>query len=217
MTRFTCFILPLSIVGLSACGPSTPGTDPDPVLPPENVSTDILPDLPGMEANAATTSAPVETAVAEETDELELACATVTVDGLCNIGFGMDEAEAKAAYGGALSGDAAENTSCYYLLPAGAGYGRTFMMVDGTMQRIDVRDTSVETMEGAMVGMSLDLVDGLYEGGVRTPNKYAPANEDLKVDLGNDIYAIFEEGNDGKVRAYRVGMEPAVDFVEGCA
>lgn len=217
MTRFAYFILPLTIAGLAACGPSTPGTDPDPVLPPENTSTDAMPDLPGTETSTATTPAPTETAAVEETDELEVACSTVTVDGLCNIGFGMDDAEAKAAYGGEMSGDGTENASCYYLRPAGAGYGRIFMMVDGSMQRIDVRDTSVETMEGAMVGMSLDEVDDLYEGGVRTPNKYAPANEDLKVELGNDVYAIFEEGNDGKVRAYRVGKEPAVDFVEGCA
>ncbi|MGB3624647.1 MAG: hypothetical protein WA989_02395 [Henriciella sp.] len=197
---------------LAACGgPAENEAAKEAPTPPAD--TDLA-ELPGSEPATGAQTQPDDPATVAAAKE---ACSTLSADGLCNIEFGMSESEARAAYPGDLNGDARENTSCYYLLPAGAGYGTAFMMVDGSVKRIDIRDTSVATAAGAKVGMLLDEIDDLYPGGTRTPNKYAPANEDLKVDLGDGVFAIFEEGNQGRVRAYRLGIEPAVSFVEGCA
>lgn len=210
------FLAALAFAALAACGGPSGGEEgSDPAPAPAPASDADLPALPGETPATAPTTTPALSPAEEAA--AQAACATLTADGLCNIEFGMSEAEARAAFLGTLNGDATENSACYYLLPAGAGYGTAFMVVDGTVQRIDIRDTSVATGSGAKVGMLLDEVDDLYDGGTRTPNKYAPANEDLKVDLGDGVFAIFEEGNQGRVRAYRLGVEPAVSFVEGCA
>lgn len=203
-------LISLTVLALAACGgPSEPAEE---TTSDQAAVSEDLPELPGDEpAETAPQPDPAEEAAAQQ------ACATISSDGLCNIGFGMSEAEAREAYPGELNGDATENSACYYLLPAGAGYGTAFMMVEGNVKRIDIRDTSVATETGAKVGMLLDEVEDLYGGGTRTPNKYAPANEDLKIDLGDGVFAIFEEGNQGRVRAYRLGVEPAVSYVEGCA
>ncbi|MEQ9317403.1 MAG: hypothetical protein RLN72_16250, partial [Henriciella sp.] len=207
-----------AFAALAACGGPSGGeeaNDSAPAPVPAADSEADLPDLPGEAPATAPATAPALSPAEEAA--AEAACATLSAKGLCNIEFGMSDAEARAAFPGTLSGDATENSSCYYLLPTGAGYGTAFMVVDGTVQRIDIRDTSVATAAGAKVGMLLDDVDDLYDGGTRTPNKYAPANEDLKVDLEGGVFAIFEEGNQGRIRAYRLGIEPAVSFVEGCA
>lgn len=214
--KLTPLIASASLLALAACGPGG-SPDPEPITPPESTSADAVPDLPEPATQTASrTSRPAELTDAEKA-ELAEACSTVSAEGMCNVAFGMTADEAREAFPAELYGDATENSACYYLRPSQTDYGRAFMVVDGTVQRIDVRDRSVETLLGAAVGVSLNEVEEMYETTERTPNKYAPANDDLKADLGNGVFAVFEEGNDGKVRAFRIGQPPAVDYVEGCA
>ncbi len=215
-TQTLTLIASASLLVLAACGPGG-SPDPEPITPPENTIADTAGDtMPDLPEPASQKPAKVEMTEAEKA-ELAEACSTVSADGMCNVSFGMSADEAREAFPATLYGDDSQNASCYYLRPSETSYGRAFMIVDGTVERIDVRDKSVETLLGAGVGVSLNEVEEMYDNTERTPNKYAPANDDLKVDLGDGVFAVFEEDNNGKVRAFRVGQPPAVDYVEGCA
>lgn len=210
MTKSIAFLFAASLLAVTACG------QPEPSEPETSAE---LPALPGAEDDDAEAERPTSappTLSEEEKAEMDRACSTVSVEGMCNVAFGMTEEEAREAFPTELYGGVQENPSCYYLRPSATSYGRAFMVEGGTVQRVDVRDGSAKTLLGAGVGTPLDEVEAMYEDTQRTPNKYAPANDDLKADLGKGVYAVFEEGSDGKVRAFRVGLEPAVDFVEGC-
>lgn len=210
-------LVPAAAALLAVCDPSAPA-DPEPVTPPEQASVSGLPDLPDSQDSAGAdqdTSAPPQLDE-DERAEMDAACSTVTADGMCNISFGMTPDEAREAFPSELYGGPDANPACYYLRPSATDYGRAFMVVDEKIQRIDIRDDSVETLLGARVGLPLDEVEAMYEDTTRTPNKYAPGNDDLKADLGDGVFAVFETDNSGSVRAFRVGVEPPVDYVEGC-
>ncbi|GGD07864.1 hypothetical protein [Aquisalinus flavus] len=196
--------------------------------------------------DAATPAAPEETAseelTAEETDEViedleadmaslpvragdeDLAgadCDPATAEGYCGVLFGMSAGEARAAYPGGLVGGPDEDPygdpGCYYLNVAPENYEIGFMVVDGTVMRLDVRAPGVTTEAGAMVGMAAEDVLARYPDAERLPNKYTD-EDDIHVDLGNDAKAIFEqEVGEGTISRYRIGLAPPVDYVEGCA
>ena len=186
-------------VSLAACGPSG-----EPV--PERLPDETTATVPG---NVETLAAP-DAASADD-------CATLSADGLCGLRFGMDEGEVRAAYPGEIHGDQPADSACFFLRPQEASYGQLFMMDGGTLERIDISIPGIATPQGAEVGMMLEAVEGLYEDTERLPNKYVPDYEDLRVTLGDGLFAVFEQGEGGIVQAYRVGRAPAVDYVEGCA
>jgi len=144
---------------------------------------------------------------------------TVTSRGFRGVEFGMTAREASAAYPGGLVvlGDAsAPPGECYYIGPRQGSYAIAFMVVSGSVRRIDIHADAIETERGAGVGMPLDEVAALYPGARRQPDKYAPRNTNLIAPLDGPAHAVFEE-EDGRIRAYHVGLPPAVDYVEGCA
>lgn len=146
-------------------------------------------------------------------------CNTVSIDGYCKVAFGMTKDEAIAASPVPLDGlqyvdfDDPMESACYYLSPSDAV---GFMLVRDSVERIDVVAPGVRTPEGAQVGMSLDEVETLYPDSVREPNFYSAPDENLIAKLNDSVFVLFEEDSEGIIRAYRVGREPAVKFVEGC-
>ena len=147
-------------------------------------------------------------------------CDTVDPDGFCGVKFGMSAEEADAAFPGALVGEPVndiESEACFYKRRADDDYDVLFMFVDGAFARVDIRSPEIPTVAGAKVGMTLDAVQSLYPGSARKPDFYSAPAENLIVDLGGGSFAIFEEDAAGVVTAYRVGVKPAVDYVEGCA
>ena len=146
-------------------------------------------------------------------------CSVVSTGGYCGVKFGMIEEKARASYAGTLSEPEAyadgDEESCYYLSDESAD--AAFMIVDGVIERVDVFGRSVATSAGAKSGMALADVAALYPDARREANPYTAALEDLHADLGGGVFAVFEQDERGRVRHFRIGRKPAVDYIEGCS
>lgn len=205
---FRIFTAAACLAALASCGPSEG---------PDSASADMAEAPIGDASDDAAKQDRRDVQTEAGRGSVAVNCDTVSAEGFCGIAFGMSEAEARAGFEGELFGEPMAGSACFYLRTDEDAYGRAYMLVDGAVERIDIREEGVTTPEGASVGMAVDDVEALYDTTERTPNKYDPEKTVLKATLTHDAYAVFEEGDDGKVRAYRVGREPAVDYVEGCA
>lgn len=143
----------------------------------------------------------------------------VEVTGYGPIRIGMSIDEAVEALDGAV--DVPEELGgCDYIFPRGWPEGISVMVVDGRVVRIDVSQGQVLTAEGAGIGTTEQEIVEIYPGQVEVrPHKYTDGNY-LVVrpagPLGAEHRIVFE--TDGSVvERYRVGVLPAVEWVEGCA
>jgi hypothetical protein len=147
--------------------------------------------------------------------------ATVTGDGFGALRFGMKVAEAEAALGHKLTPfNAADEETCRYYRPEGALPGLSFMTADGVVVRLDVQDTQeIKTDAGAKIGDAESHVLDLYKGRVEVqPHKYTgPEGHYLVVKGGDGKVQLVFETDGAKVLNYRAGVEPQVQYVEGCS
>ena len=58
-------------------------------------------------------------------------------------------------------------------------------------------------------------VEGIYPDLKRQPNKFT-SRDDLIVQLSGDVRLVMETDEAGNVASYRIGLPPAVNYVEGC-
>jgi hypothetical protein len=68
--------------------------------------------------------------------------------------------------------------------------------------------------------MSVDQLDKLYGGALQsTPHKYVQGGHYLSIAASGVAPSklVFETDATGKVSAWRVGLVPQVDYVEGCS
>lgn len=144
----------------------------------------------------------------------------ITPRGLGPLRAGMTRAQAEAIVGGSLAIDGdGDWKGCAYtpadLLPPGA----RMMVEDGTIARIDITDTTISTAEGARIGDSEDRIRQLYRGRVfTTPHKYTDGHY-LTVKSTGDADSLFRivfETDSGRVKRFRAGRIPPVEYVEGC-
>ena len=147
---------------------------------------------------------------------------TVNGEGFAGVKFGMKVAEAEKALGhklAALGTDAAEG-DCSYVEPVGAYTGLAFMVIGGTIARVDVQETDkIVTDTGAKVGDTESHVLELYKGRTKVePHHYTGPEGHYVLVLGGDGKAqIVFETDGGKVVGYRAGRQPEVEWVEGCS
>jgi hypothetical protein len=146
---------------------------------------------------------------------------TVTGDGFGQMRFEMKVAEAEAALGHKLTPlNAADEEACRYYRPDGAFQGLSLMTADGIVVRLDVQDTAeIKTDAGAKIGDSEAQVLELYKGRVEVqPHKYTgPEGHYLVVKGGDGKVQLVFETDGAKVLSYRAGVEPQVQYVEGCS
>ena len=81
-------------VTLASCGPGTP-TDPAPITPPENVTSEMVPGVDAGDGVSIGDTEPAQSAAAETAG-----CTSVDADGFCGVEFGMTAEEAKASFEG---------------------------------------------------------------------------------------------------------------------
>lgn len=153
--------------------------------------------------------------VADEADE-------ASFKGYGNLVLGNSEAETRAAWGGELSGAAPADGNCHYLLPKWVGDRRElgFMIEDGRFVRYDVGTPKQAAPGGGKVGMSLEQLNALYHGALKAaPHKYLEGGQTLSLEASwvSQAKLVFELDAAGKVIGWRVGLEPQVDYVEGCS
>jgi hypothetical protein len=144
---------------------------------------------------------------------------TVTPAGVGPVRFGMTVANARAALRDSLAGVPADG-SCVLVAPPGTPAGVTLMVENGQVVRADVESETIATDHGARVGHSEVVVKERYgDSLVSTPHKYDEKGRYLTfVPPGPDgsrLRVIFE--TDGiRVKSYRAGILPAVEYVERC-
>ncbi|WP_202843274.1 hypothetical protein [Luteimonas saliphila] len=149
---------------------------------------------------------------------------TISFAGFGPAAFGASAEAVRQAWGGDLGDERpAEPGGCHYLIPqplGSEGYRTAFMIEGDRFVRIDVRDALVTAPGGAKVGMSGDEVRALYEGRVEEqPHKYDPEGKVLRVTDagGGEAALVLELDAAGRVDAWRIGVPPQVDYVEGCS
>lgn len=161
------------------------------------------------EAPAASAGAPVA------------AAGVIGFQGFGPAAFGTDQEQVRMAWGRDL-GDARppEPGGCYYLIPqpmGSDGYRIAFMMEGDRFSRIDVRDPGYAAPGGGTVGMDRAAIEGLYPGRVEAaPHKYVDGAQTLRV-AEEGAALVFETDAAGQVTAWRIGVPPQVDYVEGCS
>lgn len=144
----------------------------------------------------------------------------VTAEGYAGVRFGMTVAQAETAIGNKLKSIGEGEGNCSYVEPEGPLKGALFMVVDGTIARIDVQEnTAIVTDTGAKVGDSEQHVLGLYKGRTRVEeHKYTGPEGHYVLVLGPDGKAQIVFETDGKVVvSYRAGRQPEVEWIEGCS
>jgi hypothetical protein len=135
---------------------------------------------------------------------------------------GMSFAMAGAALHSSVPDTAKVERACAYVPMAGVPRDVRLMWVDGHLARIDVDNDSLVTTLGARVGDPAARIDSLYAGRVTTkPHKYLRGGSYLVVGTpsgsGAGARIVFETDSAQRVRLFRVGREPEVEWVEGCA
>ncbi|MDR6674095.1 lectin [Xanthomonas sp. 1678] len=209
----------LLLLALSACDTSPPASPPS-ASAPAAANDDALPpppldqpdtDVPPAQAPAA--AIPPEMAPAER----QLARA----NGYGDLRLGMSAAQARTAWGGELDGQPGEPGGCYVLRPRWAKGGNDFglMFEADKLVRYDVRTPKETAPGGGKVGMDLAQLRALYAGRLEEqPHKYIEGGKILRISsaAGESGVLVFEIDAAGKASAWRVGLPPQVDYVEGC-
>lgn len=173
------------------------------------------PAAPPPAADTATTAAP-----AAEAPETAVATGEASWQGYGPLPLGIDAAQMRALWPGELQGDAAADGGCYYLSPASEEEARPFFMIEGDrFVRYDLRSSDAAAPGGGAIGMDLPQLQALYPNAAAPqPHKYVDGGKVLRVPAvdGSQAVLVLELGADGKVSAWRVGLPPQVDYVEGC-
>lgn len=214
--RRSPFLLAMVIAttSLVACKPAAPTAEEAPAATAEQpAEATLVPasDIPGPE-----TTAP---AVAETPPAGE---GQVSFAGYGDMKLGSSAEEAKTAWAGELNGKPGEAGGCYYLTPKWVKKPSDFaFMIEGDkFVRYDVGTDKETAPGGGKVGMSVDQLNKLYGDGLQsTPHKYVQGGQYLSIAASGVAPSklVFETDAAGKVSAWRVGLSPQVDYVEGCS
>lgn len=201
MRRF--FISSLLVMSLNACGPA-------------QESKTSAPDPAPISATPMVDGAPAHTPDPEKTD-----CGTVSFDGYCGIAFGMSAREAESAFRGVplvpqmMDENDPPETACYFLNEPSGAYLYGFMVENDSIQRVSISTEDIQTDAGARVGMTREALLELYPDARSEPNAYTDFdNLIVNGDAGHKI--IFEFLSDDTAYIYRAGIEPGIDYIEGC-
>lgn len=158
--------------------------------------------------------------------ETPAAAASAGVIGFHGFGparFGDDEELVRMSWGRPLrlSGTAADGCHQLFMEPRPQdGFGISFMLESGVLVRYDIDTDRFQTPEGIEVGSSADEVLAAYPDRVeQQPHKYVEGARYLVVRPAGTEPArfVFEVNPQGRVARWRVGVPPAVHYVEGCA
>lgn len=145
-------------------------------------------------------------------------------DGYGDIRFGTAALEMEAAWGGELTVEGKEfNDTCYFMTPTWADTqaGFNFMIGDEKFVRFGTEDAMFVAPGGGRIGMTKAEIAALYGTIDAQPHKYSDGEYlRIKDPAGGNGVLVFEtdgKADTAKVTQWRVGTEPYVDAVEGCA
>jgi hypothetical protein len=210
MRRLSLLFLAIAGVSLAACKPAAP----------DNVAAADSP-AAATPAAPAPPSEPVPP-VADPAATAAPADGQASFAGYGDMKLGSTVDEAKAAWGGELNGKPSEGSTCYHLTPKWVKKPSdfSFMAEDGKFVRYDVGTDKEAAPGGGKVGMTTEELQKLYANGLQSsPHKYVEGGKYLSIAASGVAPSklVFETDAAGKVVAWRVGLSPQVDYVEGCS
>ncbi len=147
-------------------------------------------------------------------------CGPVSAAGWCGVTFGMTPGEAMQKFPVPLEGyetaDTNEPDRCFEMFAAEPVQGVSFLIENRKVGRVDFLTDVAKTAEGFGIGSAGDDIRARFgAAAVEAPNKYEPEVLDLFVTQGATKF-VFEI-QDGKVRGWRAGVAPTIDYVEHCS
>lgn len=116
--------------------------------------------------------------------------------------------------------DDVDDEACRYYRPDGTHLGLSLMTENRVVMRLDVDGTqAIKTDTGAKIGDSEAHVLELYKGRAEVkPHKYfGPEGHYIVIKGGDGKVQLVFETDGAKVLNYRAGVEPQVQYVEGCS
>jgi len=174
------------------------------------------------QARAAAASPPAfaSDSMAGEMVESELESPTGGYDGFGPAQFGGDEESIRMAWGRPLTVSGREPSACRQLFaePSGTA-GISFMLVDDRFARYDVTTAQFKAPGGTQVGDTRAMIEQRYGDRLSaSPHKYVEGAETLSVvPEQGEAKLVLEMTPEGIVERWRVGVPPAIDYVEGCS
>jgi hypothetical protein len=201
--RLAC-LMPVTIAfALSACGPSSA---------PETAPVE----------RASVEPAPLDPKAPAAEQAALASCGAVTVQGYCGVTFGMNAQQANAkfpggleSYDGADPGGQTDANRCFELFGVEPVQGVSFLIEGQKVGRVDFLTEAARTADGFGIGTAaIDIHDKFGAAAMDAPNKYEPEVTDLAVTDGA-VKSVFEI-QDGKVRGWRAGVAPTIDYTEHC-
>lgn len=142
----------------------------------------------------------------------------VTEEGIGPVRAGMTFAEANTALGGRFEAPDTADAECDYAGIVGAEEV-SFLVSEGRIAAVSVRDTLVATSLGARVGDAETRVRALYPTASIRPHEYADGNYLTIMPRAprDTLSAIRFETNRGRVTDIHAGRRPHVLYIEGCS
>ncbi len=156
----------------------------------------------------------------------------VAINGIGPVRVGMTVAEAERAAGVTfrLQDPPGRDVSCYYMVPNRGVRGLAFMVIlpqagrpdrqQGRIARVDIASNSpVLTISGAGIGDFEARIRTLYPGIQSSPHAYIGNWRYLTLVPQNEVdraYRLVFETDGRRVRSFRAGKLPEVDYPEGC-
>lgn len=141
----------------------------------------------------------------------------ITPEGIGALKAGMSLDEAKIVMHGNLVVPA-KLEECDYVSFRNAPAGLAAMVEKGEISRVEVRNGTVATAEGARIGDTEEKVKSLYPGIVTVrPHKYTDGHYLVVTPKDAGENRIVFETDGKKVTRYQSGRRPAVEYVEGCS
>ncbi|MES2606869.1 MAG: hypothetical protein V4603_18215, partial [Pseudomonadota bacterium] len=129
--------------------------------------------------------------------------------------FGHSLAEAEQAAGPRNNSEVSLEQGCTYVTFATLP-DLMFMVEQGVVVRADSK-AAIANVLGVQVGATLESVTAAHPEARLTPHKYDPTGQYLIFPSADGASAIVMEAAAGKIAAIRAGLEPAVEYVEGCS
>lgn len=192
-------------LALSACGDRAAGEATTPAAAPPAANDQPAEDVPP--ATAPTPLTPAADALAR-------------MDGYGDLRLGMSAEEARKKLGPEATGKADEAGGCYYLEPGSKAQTPAFMIEGEKLVRYEnYSDAGLSAPGGGKIGMSADEIRALYPGRIeQQPHKYVDDGQYWRIkDVAGGAGVLLFEVVGGKVTAWRVGLAPQIDYVEGCS
>jgi hypothetical protein len=94
--------------------------------------------------------------------------------------------------------------------------GVRFMVEKGVITRADLQDLTLPNSTGITAGMTLEDIRRRHPEATIHPHKYDPKGHTIVIRAVGEPRAVVLEESQGRITRIRAGLQPAVEYVEGC-